>query len=59
MVVVVGLPYVEYWQNLIDLNDTFLDEVRQVQDACNYSSYLDTYFKVRTHVLIPLSCIDG
>ncbi|KAL5459549.1 hypothetical protein PMIN06_002697 [Paraphaeosphaeria minitans] len=41
---VVALPYVEYWQNLINLNETFLNQVREVQDHCNYSSYLDTYF---------------
>lgn len=41
----VGLPYVEYWQNLIDLNETFLNEVREKQASCNYSSYLDTYFQ--------------
>ncbi|KAK3213762.1 hypothetical protein GRF29_28g874914 [Pseudopithomyces chartarum] len=42
---VVGLPYVEYWQNLIDLNETFLNDIREKQASCNYSSYLDTYFQ--------------
>ncbi|KAF1971057.1 alpha/beta-hydrolase [Bimuria novae-zelandiae CBS 107.79] len=41
---VVDLPYVEYWNNLISLNETFLDQMREHQDYCNYSSYLDTYF---------------
>ncbi|KAJ4290625.1 hypothetical protein N0V90_010843 [Kalmusia sp. IMI 367209] len=42
---VVILPYVEYWQNLISLNDTFMDQMREHQDYCNYSQYLDTYFQ--------------
>ena len=42
---VVILPYVEFWENLIYLNETFLKQVRERQDSCNYSSYLDTYFK--------------
>ncbi|GKT43464.1 putative serine carboxypeptidase [Colletotrichum spaethianum] len=42
---VVILPYVEFWQNLLYLNQTFLDQVRDRQDSCNYSSYIDTYFK--------------
>jgi hypothetical protein len=42
---VVILPYVEFWQNLLYLNETFMEAVRERQDACNYSSYMDTYFK--------------
>lgn len=42
---VVILPYVEFWQNLLYLNETFLDAVRDRQDTCNYSSYLETYFQ--------------
>ncbi|KAK1993430.1 serine carboxypeptidase [Colletotrichum falcatum] len=42
---VVIMPYVEYWQNLMYLNDTFLKQVRERQKSCNYTSYLDTYFK--------------
>ncbi|KZL69632.1 serine carboxypeptidase [Colletotrichum incanum] len=42
---VVILPYVEFWENLLYLNESFLDQVRERQDSCNYSSYLDTYFK--------------
>jgi carboxypeptidase D len=42
---VVILPFVEFWENLIYLNETFLEQVRERQDSCNYSSYLDTYFK--------------
>ncbi|KAF3011009.1 hypothetical protein E8E13_010830 [Curvularia kusanoi] len=42
---VVILPYAEFWQNLLYLNETFMEAVRERQDSCNYSSYLDTYFK--------------
>lgn len=42
---VVLLPYIEFWQNLLYLNETFMEAVRERQDSCNYSSYLDTYFK--------------
>jgi carboxypeptidase D len=42
---VVILPYVEYWQNLLYLNETFMDQVRERQQQCNYSSYLDEYFQ--------------
>ncbi|KAF2646446.1 serine carboxypeptidase-like protein [Massarina eburnea CBS 473.64] len=39
------LPYVEYWNNLLYLNDTFLDQMRVRQAECNYDTYLETYFK--------------
>ncbi|KAF2677492.1 serine carboxypeptidase-like protein [Lentithecium fluviatile CBS 122367] len=42
---VVILPYVEYWNNLMYLNSTFLDQMRERQEFCNYTSYWDTYFK--------------
>ncbi|KZM20207.1 Carboxypeptidase D [Ascochyta rabiei] len=42
---VVILPFAELWQNLFYLNETFLEQVRDLQVHCNYSSYLDTYFK--------------
>jgi len=42
---VVILPYVEYWNNLLYLNATFLDQMRERQAFCNYTDYWDTYFK--------------
>lgn len=39
------LPYVEYWNNLLYLNSTFLDQMRERQDFCNYTKYWDTYFQ--------------
>ena len=40
---VVALPYVEYWQNLLYLNDSFMETMRAQNDYCNYTSYLKTY----------------
>ncbi|KAF2184156.1 alpha/beta-hydrolase [Zopfia rhizophila CBS 207.26] len=42
---VVMLPYVEYWNNLMYLNETFMQQMRERQAECNYTSYWDTYFK--------------
>jgi carboxypeptidase D len=41
---VVILPYVEYWQNLLFLNETFMAEITQHQKDCGYTDYLDKYF---------------
>ena len=40
---VVQVPYVEYWQNLLYLNDSFIERIRARQDECGYSDYLNTY----------------
>lgn len=42
---VVILPMVEYWSNLFYLNDTFMDEIRTRNDQCNYTSYMEQYYK--------------
>jgi carboxypeptidase D len=42
---VVALPYVEYWHNILYLNDTFMSQMRALQSQCNYTSYLTTYFQ--------------
>ncbi|KAM0323834.1 hypothetical protein ACHAQA_008412 [Verticillium albo-atrum] len=36
-------PYVEYWQNLLYINDSALAALRWTHEHCNYSTYLDTY----------------
>ncbi|KAF2822915.1 alpha/beta-hydrolase [Ophiobolus disseminans] len=41
---VVILPYVEYWQNLMYLNDSFMDTMRQHQNDCGYEDYWNKYF---------------
>ena len=37
------LPYVEYWENLIYLNSTFLEKIRTRADQCGYTDYLNKY----------------
>jgi carboxypeptidase D len=41
---VVILPYVEFWQNLLYLNDSFMTTIRQHQKDCGYQDYYDQYF---------------
>ncbi|KAK4960611.1 hypothetical protein LTR10_003507 [Elasticomyces elasticus] len=40
---VVQVPYVDYWQKLLYLNDSFIERIHARQDECGYSDYLDTY----------------
>ncbi|KAF2464279.1 alpha/beta-hydrolase [Lindgomyces ingoldianus] len=42
---VVILPFIEYWQRLTYLNDTFMEQMRERQAFCNFTDYYDTYFK--------------
>ena len=37
------MPYVDYFQNLFYLNESFLNTMHEKADSCNYTSYLDTY----------------
>jgi carboxypeptidase D len=41
---VVALPFVEYWNNLLYLNATFMEAARQRQKECGYEDYLNKYF---------------
>ncbi|KAJ9654601.1 hypothetical protein H2198_006347 [Neophaeococcomyces mojaviensis] len=41
---VVIVPFVEYWSNLFYFNDTFMDAIRQRNDQCNYTSYMEKYY---------------
>lgn len=42
---VVILPFVEFWQNLLYLNDSFMETITQHQKDCGYTDYMDKYFK--------------
>lgn len=42
---VVMLPFVEYWNNLFYLNDTFMEALRENNDRCNFTSYYEKYYK--------------
>ena len=37
------VPYVDYWNNLVYLNETFLDQINDRADQCGYTSYLEKY----------------
>ncbi|KAH0286745.1 serine carboxypeptidase [Aureobasidium namibiae CBS 147.97] len=37
------VPFVDYWENLIYLNETFLQQIHDRADQCNYTSYLEKY----------------
>lgn len=35
--------YVDFWSNVFYLNDSFTKDLKSRADACNYTTYLDTY----------------
>jgi carboxypeptidase D len=41
---VVIMPYVEYWKDLFNLNETYYNALQGTHSYCNYSSYLEEYF---------------
>lgn len=41
---VVLLPFVEYWQSLLFLNDTFMEQISQHHKDCGYTDYYNKYF---------------
>ncbi|KAK5701436.1 hypothetical protein LTR17_022595 [Elasticomyces elasticus] len=40
---VVQVPYVDYWQKLLYLNESFIERIHARQDECGYTDYLETY----------------
>ncbi|KAF2840835.1 serine carboxypeptidase [Patellaria atrata CBS 101060] len=40
---VVIVPYVDYFQNIFYLNDSFMEAIHARNDECNYTDYLNTY----------------
>ncbi|EMD66855.1 hypothetical protein GGP41_008244 [Bipolaris sorokiniana] len=42
---VVIRPYVEFWQNVFYLNQTFLERARKRDQECGYTQYYEKYFK--------------
>ncbi|KAF9873617.1 carboxypeptidase [Colletotrichum karsti] len=36
-------PFVEYWQNVFNLNQTYMNALRWTHEHCNFSSYLQEY----------------
>ncbi|KAK5076238.1 hypothetical protein LTS08_006865 [Lithohypha guttulata] len=41
---VVILPFVEYWSNLFYLNETFMSDLRDLNQYCNYTQYMEKYY---------------
>ena len=39
------MAYLNYWQNLLALNDTFMSFINARSESCGYSSFLETYLK--------------
>lgn len=37
--------YVHYWNNLMYLNDSFVEAMDNLSSYCNYTQYMDKYFK--------------
>ena len=37
-------PFVDYWSNILYLNNTFTNYLDQLQNDCGYQAYLDKYF---------------
>lgn len=38
-------PFIDYWQNLLYLNQTFLGNISQSHEDCGYKAYLDKYLQ--------------
>lgn len=37
------VPYVEYWNNLMYLNETFIGQIQKRAEQCGYTQYLEKY----------------
>ncbi|KAF2092037.1 alpha/beta-hydrolase [Saccharata proteae CBS 121410] len=40
---IVMAPFMNYWNSLLYLNDTFVKAINDKADSCNYTSYLEKY----------------
>ncbi|KAH8656844.1 Alpha/Beta hydrolase protein [Ilyonectria robusta] len=36
-------PFIEYWSNLLNLNESYTNALRWTHEHCNYSTYLEQY----------------
>jgi carboxypeptidase D len=39
------MPYVEYWSEMLYLNQTFLQSMHKLSDQCGFTEYYEKYFK--------------
>jgi carboxypeptidase D len=40
---VAAVPFVNYWNNLFQLNATFMEYLQTMADSCNYTSFMNEY----------------
>ncbi|KAF2458533.1 Alpha/Beta hydrolase protein [Lineolata rhizophorae] len=38
-----AVPFVDYWGPLLNLNESFLEDIHDRADACNFTSFIETY----------------
>jgi carboxypeptidase D len=38
-----AVPFIKYWNNLFQLNDTFMAHIQNVSDSCGYTAYMDEH----------------
>jgi carboxypeptidase D len=38
-----AFPFIDYWSNLFNFNQTFFNDLRWTHEHCNYSTYLEYY----------------
>jgi carboxypeptidase D len=42
---VMTVPYLEYWQNMLYLNESFMERMWERNDECGYTEYAEKYLK--------------
>ena len=47
------VPFVEYWDPLFSLNDTFMADLRQRADSCGYTAFMETAMQFPPTGLLP------
>ncbi|KAI5359539.1 Putative peptidase S10, serine carboxypeptidase, serine carboxypeptidase, serine active [Septoria linicola] len=40
-----ALPFVDYWGNLFNLNDTYMEELHERHEQCGYQKFIDEAYK--------------
>jgi carboxypeptidase D len=55
-----AVPYVDYWKELFNLNNTFLEDIHSRADHCGYTDYINKYltFPPPGHLPAPVSGKD-
>lgn len=47
------LPFVEYWNGLFALNDTFLSQIRTLDEECGYAAFREKYLAFPPTASLP------